>query len=88
MSPEAINRAIGNTDVISKQSDVFQLCSVFWFVVTGRHPSGSVSRSDWSGSVGLYSVLADALSHNQTRRPADGMELARRLDDATLPVTS
>jgi serine/threonine-protein kinase len=86
MSPEAINRAIGNNDEISKRSDVFQLCSVFWFVVTGRHPSGSVSSSDWNGSDGLYSVLVDALSHNEARRPADGVELARRLDDATLPA--
>ena len=86
MSPEAVNRAIGNDDTISKRSDVFQLGSVFWFVVTGRHPSGNVSEADWPGPRCIFSVLADALSHNAVNRPADGKELAQRLNDATITV--
>ncbi|MCP4370367.1 MAG: protein kinase [Deltaproteobacteria bacterium] len=41
VSPEAVNRMVGNSDEITKKSDVYQLCSIFWFVVTGRHPSGT-----------------------------------------------
>lgn len=84
MSPEAVNKAIGNLDEISKQSDVFQLCSVFWFVVTGRHPSGNISSDDWRGPASVYSVLAAALSHNAALRPADGVELADQLNNAAM----
>ena len=84
MSPEAVNKAIGNSDEISKRSDVFQLCSVFWFVVTGRHPSGNISSEDWRGPSSIYSVLAAALSHNAALRPADGLELADRLNNAAM----
>lgn len=85
MSPEAINRAIGNPDEISKRSDVFQLCSIFWFIVTRRHPSGCVSQGDWSGPENIFKVLLDALSHDENKRPSDGGRLAELLDSATLP---
>ena len=85
MSPEAVNRMVGNGDSISKGSDVFQLCSVFWFVVTGRHPTGCVTQADWTGPENIYDVLFHGLSHCHTRRPADGNELVEWLDLATLP---
>jgi len=84
MSPEAINKAVGNTDAISKRSDVFQLGSVFWFVATGRHPSGNVTETDWTGPKNLFPVLVNALSHNQAQRPADGVELAKLIDAAVM----
>lgn len=85
MSPEAVNKAIGNQDDISKRSDVFQLCSIFWFIVTGRHPSGCVCRADWTGPENILTLLLNALSHDANRRPLDGGELAELLDLATLP---
>jgi len=85
MSPEAVNRAIGNADEVSKRSDVFQLCSIFWFIVTGRHPSGCVCREDWGGPENIFNLLFDALSHDEKRRPSDGGRLAELLDAATLP---
>ena len=85
MSPEAINKAIGNADLISKSSDVFQLCSIFWFVVTGRHPCGSLCKQDWTGPDNLFNLLYSALSHDERKRPEDGEKLAQLLDDATLP---
>lgn len=83
MSPEAMNRVIGNDDEISKQSDVFQMASVFWFVVTGRHPTGIVMESDWPGPPNLFPILKDALSHDPAKRPADGNDLAGRLHKVT-----
>ncbi len=85
MSPESVNRAIGNTDIISKRSDVYQLCAVYWFSLTGRIPLGVVRDSDWNGDPRVFPVLADCLSYDVSRRPADGNELAQRLDEATLP---
>jgi len=86
MSPEAINRAIGNLDEISKRSDVFQLCSIFWFIVTGRHPSGCVCQEDWKGPDKIFQLLLDALSHDEKKRPSDGGQLAELLDSVTLPL--
>lgn len=84
MSPEAINSAIGNPDEISKQSDVFQLCSVFWYVVTGRYPAGVVRREDWNGPENIFAAIYRALSHNPELRPADGVELEQLLAEATM----
>jgi serine/threonine-protein kinase len=74
MSPEAMNRLYGNSDVITKSSDVFQLASVFWLVVTGRHPTGIISRNDWNGSSELFDIVYSALSHEPAKRPKDGPE--------------
>ena len=46
MSPEATNRAVGSRDRISAVSDVYQLASLFWFIATGRHPSGVLDRAE------------------------------------------
>ncbi|MHB1681283.1 MAG: serine/threonine protein kinase [Bacilli bacterium] len=85
MSPESINKKMGNDDKISKQSDVFQLCSVFWFIVTRRHPTGIVEPEDWTGPSNIYEVIHDALSHDPCKRPQDGTELCSRLSTAVLP---
>lgn len=81
LSPEAINRVIGNDDTISKESDVFQLCSVFWYVVTKRHPTGCLSSMDWNGSKELYEIIVSALSHDPARRPHDGVVLYNKFDN-------
>ncbi len=47
LSPEAHNRRLGCGDAINAASDVFQLASIFWYVATGRHPSGIVVEEDW-----------------------------------------
>lgn len=82
MSPESMNRMLGNKDEISTASDVFQMASVFWFAATGRHPTGIVSRADWSGPAPLYDVLASALSHSPGLRPKDGTDFHQKIEDA------
>lgn len=77
MSPEAINKCLGVSEdhcEINKSSDVFQLASVFWFIVTGRHPAGIYDDSDWSGKKAIYDVILKAMQHNQTRRYEDGVQ--------------
>jgi eukaryotic-like serine/threonine-protein kinase len=75
MSPEALNKVVGNNDEISKTSDVFQLCSVFWFIVTGRHPSGVLDKSNWTGPENIFAPIYYSLSHDSSKRPSDGNEL-------------
>ena len=82
MSPESMNRIIGNRDEISKASDVFQLASVFWFAATKRHPTGIVKSSDWHGPPKIFEVLESALSHDPQSRPQDGREFHERIEEA------
>ncbi|MBR4189791.1 MAG: protein kinase [Kiritimatiellae bacterium] len=72
LSPEAMNRTLGCGDEITKASDVFQLAAVFWFAATGRHPTGIVKATDWTGPKAVFEVLAASLSHNPSQRPPDG----------------
>ncbi len=82
MSPESMNRVIGNNDEITKASDVFQLASVFWFAATKRHPTGIVKVSDWRGPHEIFEVLESALSHDPHSRPQDGREFHERIKNA------
>lgn len=84
MSPEANNRSIGRMDVINAASDVFQLASVFWFVVNRSHPTGVLSRSDWQGPDALFEPIFKALHHNTLVRPTNGVDFAAQIDSAIL----
>lgn len=82
MSPEALNRHLGCEDEICQASDVFQLASVFWYAVCGRHPSGIVEREDWVGPDKMFPVLCQALAHNPSRRFNTSAEFSAALLDA------
>lgn len=86
MSPEAMNRTLGNRDEITKASDVFQLAAVFWFAATGRHPTGIVKETDWKGPQKVFEVLAAALSHDPKQRPADGKIFHEQMEAALISV--
>ncbi|OMF92611.1 hypothetical protein BK147_19970 [Paenibacillus sp. FSL R7-0337] len=86
MSPEALNRTIGNKDEIMKCSDVYQLCSVFWYIVNKRHPSGILTKEDWRGPYHIFDVIYDSLSHDPNKRPCDGEQLFQELYEAILAV--
>lgn len=79
MSPESMNRVVGNNDEITKASDVFQLAAVFWYAATKRHPTGIVRASDWHGPRKVFEVLESALSHDPQSRPKDGKEFHKRM---------
>lgn len=68
LSPEANNRSVGVQEEISSASDVFQLAAVFWWVVTRRHPSGILTREDWTGAERLFGPVSRALQHSLSRR--------------------
>jgi serine/threonine-protein kinase len=85
MSPEMSNRSLGIKDFyskIGKASDVFQMASVFWFIVNKRHPSGIIEESDWSGPSELFPVLKRALEHCPKRRTLDGGAFFEQLAEA------
>ena len=82
LSPEAHNRRLGCEDVICAASDVFQLAAVFWYVATGRQPSGVVTRDDWTGPDKLFNCLYRSLYHDLTKRPQNGVVFVTKLEDA------
>ena len=82
MSPESMNKQLGNGDEITKASDVFQLASVFWFASTKRHPTGIVKGTDWTGPPEMFEVLESALSHDPQARPQDGHDFHERIKSA------
>ena len=82
LSPEAHNRRLGSGDHINAASDVFQLAAIFWYVATGRHPSGIVTESDWTGPEKLFDVLHKSLFHDYKKRPQNGGEFFTELADA------
>ncbi|RUW29157.1 MULTISPECIES: protein kinase [unclassified Mesorhizobium] len=84
MSPEANNRSIGRDDQINAASDVFQLASVFWFVVNRSHPTGVLSKADWKGPETLFDPIFKALHHSASIRPANGEAFAIQIDEAIL----
>jgi len=82
MSPEAMNKAlgcIGGKIEICTQSDVFQLASVFWFVINSAHPLGVLEQADYCGKIELLDVLLSSLKHNADARPANGKDFHERL---------
>lgn len=82
MSPEALNQALGNIDEITIQSDVYQLASIFWYVVTGRYPQGVVTKRDWTGPDYLFEPIYKSLHHDPSVRLRDAQELLLALEEA------
>lgn len=82
LSPEAHNRRLGLADDICPASDVFQLAAIFWYVATGRHPCGIVTREDWTGPEKLFHCLHRSLYHDLSKRPQNGEEFFTELTDA------
>lgn len=82
LSPEAHNRRLGHEGKINAASDVFQLAAVFWYVATGRHPSGILTKCDWTGPDKLFRLLHRSLFHDGTKRPQDGHEFFADLEEA------
>ncbi len=56
--------------------------SLFWYVVTGRHPSGIVVEEDWTGPQKLFDLLHRSLLHDLQKRPQNGSEFFSSLEGA------
>lgn len=84
LSPEAVNKFYFNTEAIREYSDVYQLCAVFWFIVTYRHPTGILCLDDWKNNdQNLFDVIKNSLAHDYSKRPQNGNELFRFISKAT-----
>lgn len=73
MSPESNTIFAGFESDIATQSDVFQLASIFWLVINKRHPTGILTKDDWSGPENLFQPLFKSLQHGAERRYQNGI---------------
>jgi len=87
-SPESLNQSYkGCSSDIDTASDVYQLCAVFWLVLTGKHPLGQIKASDFTSDDKaslLFEKIFEGLSYNKVNRPIDGEKLVRMLNEATI----
>lgn len=83
MSPEAVNSYYFGSDEISKCSDVFQLCSVFAFILSRRYPGGIMCTDDINTTEPIKDLIMSSLSNNPRLRPSDGNELYEKFMEAT-----
>ena len=86
MSPEAINDYFFELDETNKSSDVFQLCSVFAFVLMHKYPGGIIYEDDLPTTDPIKKIILDSLANNMKLRPDDGSVLAERFEKATLYI--
>ena len=77
LSPEAMNKYLSEKVdkkkfdyEIDHKSDIFQMAKVFWYILQGNAPIGSVKESDFLfHNSELYSVIKQMLNHSKKRRP-------------------
>lgn len=79
MSPEAVNCVFGYQDQVDTFSDVFQIASIFWWVINQRHPSGILRKADWKGLEKLFAPIERALEHSPSRRYNCAKEFERAI---------
>ncbi|MCL2063955.1 MAG: serine/threonine protein kinase [Candidatus Cloacimonetes bacterium] len=85
LSPEAIDLPYFGNQQIDEASDVFQLCAVFWFIITKRYPLGLIEEDDYSTYDQLIcNVLLKALKYNKIKRIPNGATLYKHICQATL----
>jgi serine/threonine protein kinase len=88
ISPEAMNKYL--TDNVTSefeydctldyQSDIFQLGMVFWYIIQGNAPVGSIREADFkSNRSRMYPLLRTMLNHNKKRRPINIEEVIYQL---------
>jgi len=81
LSPEALNKAIGNRELegfsldcdIDDKSDVFQIGKVLWYIIQGEVPSGQLHIDDFKEKKILSvfeTVIKPALQFAKNRRPS------------------
>ena len=85
LSPEAANRTYFGVQEIDTASDVYQLCAVFWFIITRRYPLGIIENDDYSEFDSLVCrELLNSLKYNKNRRAQDGKALYDSICKATI----
>lgn len=85
LSPEASDRIYFGTQEIDVASDVYQLCAVFWFIITRRYPLGVIEDDDYPSHDGVVcKELLKALKYNKGKRTQSSTALYESICKATI----
>ncbi len=85
LSPEATDLVYFGTQEIDATSDVYQLCAVFWFIITHRYPLGVIEIDDYASYDGqVCQELLKALKYNKSKRTQSGAALYKSICNATI----
>lgn len=88
LSPEAMNKYLaegrGNKKIdciIDKQSDIFQLGKVFWYILQGNAPIGCIKRADFLDTdESIYVLIRTMLNYSKKKRIKDMSEVVKELE--------
>lgn len=80
LSPEAVNKALGNRDLegfdfdceIDNKSDVFQIGKLIWYILQGEIPAGQLNTVDFKyhDDIDIFNdVIIPTLQFSKNRRP-------------------
>jgi serine/threonine protein kinase len=68
MSPELINYQKDKHQIVDARSDIFQLGLVFWYLLTGDVPCGSIDQEEDPSGGEFWKAIMPALKHKPERR--------------------
>lgn len=85
LSPEATDLVYFGTQGIDATSDVYQLCAVFWFIITRRYPLGVIDADDYSPyDVQVCHELLKSLKYSKDKRVQTGSALYESICNVTI----
>ncbi len=85
ISPEAVNKYYFGLNEIGTYSDVYQMGMIFAFVLMRKFPGGIISENAVVDSMKLMeSVILKTLDNDYSRRPQNGAELLKMVNDVTI----
>ncbi len=85
LSPEATDKVYFGLNNIDETSDIYQLCAVFWFIITRRYPLGIIDDDDYCDyNSQICREILRSLKYRKDKRPQTAKELYRIMYDATI----
>lgn len=87
LTPEAYSRYINinqHRKEIDFKSDIYQMCAIFWFIISRKHPSGMLCIQDFNGPKEIFEVICKGLQHDPSRRFNSTQEFYQELEKVIL----
>ena len=85
LSPEATDKVYFGTNDIDETSDVYQMCAVFWFIITRRYPLGIIEEDDYADfDTIVCGEILRSLKYNREKRANTSKALYDAICNATI----
>lgn len=85
LSPEAIDKVYFGQNEIDKTSDIYQLCAVFWFIITRRYPLGMIEEEDYCDyDMAICREILGSLKYHKNKRPQTARILYENICNVTI----